>query len=229
MALTPQDGAQPRDQFPGIIGFGEIIIGAHLQANDPVNIASLRGEHQNGDFASGTYPAQDLDTALEWSEDYLLDRAAGGRADLTLLPLEQIDFFEGLPAEEMIELEKVLTRRNFARGQMLCREGDAGDRMWLIVKGSVSVRITTDAGEERRIAGLGRGTTVGEMALVESVPRSATIVADEDMVCYELSRAGFNTLLNDHPVLASRILSNLARELTRRLRRTSQDLRFSNM
>lgn len=173
--------------------------------------------------------SQDLDTALEWSEDYLLDRATDGRVDATLLPLDQIDFFEGLPAEEMEALEKVLTRRDFKRAQMLCREGDAGDRMWLIVKGSVSVRITTDAGEERRIAGLGRGTTVGEMALVESVPRSATIVADDDVVCYELSRGGFDMLLNDHPMLASRILGNLARELTRRLRRTSQDLRFSNL
>jgi MFS superfamily sulfate permease-like transporter len=173
--------------------------------------------------------SQDLDTALEWSEDYLLDRATYGHIDATLLPLDQIDFFEGLPAEEMTALEKVLTRREFKRTQTLCREGDAGDRMWLIVKGSVSVRITTDAGEERRIAGLGRGTTVGEMALVESVPRSATIVADDDVVCYELSRTGFDMLLNDHPMLASRILGNLARELTRRLRRTSQDLRFSGL
>lgn len=172
---------------------------------------------------------QDLDTALEWGETYLLDRAVGGYVDATILPIEHIDFFEGLPAGEMTELEKVLTRRDFKGGQTLCREGDAGDRMWLIVKGSVSVKITTDDGVEHRIAGLGRGTTVGEMSLVESVPRSATIVADEDMVCYELSRAGFDRLLSDHPMLASRILGNLARELARRLRRTSQDLRFSNL
>lgn len=173
---------------------------------------------------------QDLDTALEWSEDYLLGHYGGRRSDTSAtLPLEQIDFFDGLPATEMCELEKILVRRDFKRGETLCREGDAGDRMWLIVKGSVSVRITTETGEERRIAGLGRGTTVGEMALVESGPRSATIVADEEVACFELSRAGFDTLLNDHPVLASRILGNLAREFARRLRRTSQDLRISNL
>ena len=65
------------------------------------------------------------------------------------------------------------------------------------------------------------------MSLVESVPRSATIVADEDIFCYELPRDGFDTRLNEHPTLAARILGNLARELTRRLRRTSQDLRFT--
>lgn len=172
---------------------------------------------------------QDLDTALEWSEDYLLGHHAGGRPGAPPLPLEQTDFFHGLSADETAALEEVLSQRNFKRAEMLCREGDAGDRMWLILKGSVSVRITTETGEERRIAGLGRGTTVGEMALIESSPRSATIVADEEVVCYELSRAGFETLLNDHPMLASRILRNLAREFARRLRRTSQDLRISNL
>ncbi len=172
---------------------------------------------------------QDLDTALEWSEDYLLGHHTGGRPDAPPLPFDQTDFFHGLPADEMAELEKVLVRRDFKRAETLCREGDAGDRMWLILKGSVSVRITAESGEERRIASLGRGTTVGEMALIESGPRSATIVADEDVVCFELSRAGFETLLNDHPILASRILRNLALEFARRLRRTSQDLRFSNL
>lgn len=172
---------------------------------------------------------QDLDTALEWSENYLLGHHAGGRPDAPPLPFDQTDFFHGLPADEISELEKVLIRRDFKRTETLCREGDAGDRMWLILKGSVSVRITAETGEERRIAGLGRGTTVGEMALIESGPRSATIVADEDVVCFELSRAGFETLLNDHPMLASRILRNLALEFARRLRRTSQDLRFTNL
>jgi CRP-like cAMP-binding protein len=101
--------------------------------------------------------------------------------------------------------------------------------MWLILKGSVSVLLRTDGHHaRRRIAGLGRGTTVGEMALVESVPRSATIVADDEVVCYEFPRDGFDVILKKNPVLATRLLGNLARELTRRLRQTSQDLRVSH-
>jgi sulfate permease, SulP family len=177
---------------------------------------------------AGPPMTQDLDSALEWLEEELLDQFAGERARSELLTLEQIDFLDGISAGELDQLRKVLTLRKFDRGDVVCREGDAGDRMWLIMKGSVSVRLRTDGHHiSRRIAGLGRGTTVGEMALVESVPRSATIVADEDVVSYELLRDSFNVVLKEHPMLGAKLLGNLARELTRRLRQTTQDLRFA--
>ncbi|CAN5185155.1 hypothetical protein BH11PSE4_BH11PSE4_38680 [soil metagenome] len=168
----------------------------------------------------------DLDSALEWMEQRVLDRSAGGRGQTDLLALEQIDFLNAVSADDMRELVDVMTLREFTRGDTLCREGDAGDRMWLILKGSISVMLRTDGHHDRRrIAGLGRGTTVGEMSLVESASRSATIVADDDVVCYELPRDGFDLILKRNPLLATKLLGNLARELTRRLRQTSQDLR----
>jgi anti-anti-sigma regulatory factor len=185
----------------------------------------------NGIGHDATSPpmTQDLDSALEWMEQTMLDRSAARQGQADELALEQIDFLDGVSANEMTELTAVMTRREFACGDTICREGDAGDRMWLILKGSVSVLLRTDGHHERRrIAGLGRGTTVGEMALVESVPRSATIVADDEVVCYEFPRDGFDVILKKNPVLATRLLGNLARELTRRLRQTSQDLRVSH-
>lgn len=177
---------------------------------------------------SSTDMTQDLDSAIEQTEEISLDRAASGRARDEKLSLHQIDFLDGASDDELKQLIGVMTEREFSRGDIVCSEGDPGDRMWLIVKGSVSVRlrIVRDA-STRRIAGLGRGTTVGEMALVESVPRSATIVADEDVTCYELPRETFDVLLKDHPALATKLLGNLAREMARRLRQTSQDLRFA--
>jgi CRP-like cAMP-binding protein len=98
--------------------------------------------------------------------------------------------------------------------------------MWLLAKGSVSVRlISADGHLNLRLASLSRGTTIGEMALVEQARRSATIVADEHVVCYELLRDGYARLLSEHPVIATKLLTNLSRELARRLRRTSEDLR----
>jgi CRP-like cAMP-binding protein len=85
--------------------------------------------------------------------------------------------------------------------------------------------MSADGRQNIRIASLARGTTIVEMALVGSVRRSATIVADEGVVCYELPLEGFARMLAEHPVIATRILRNLARELSRRLRRTSEDLR----
>ena len=98
--------------------------------------------------------------------------------------------------------------------------------MWLLAKGSVSVRLESGDGREgRRVSSLARGTTFGEMVLLESGRRSATIVADEPVACYELSRESFTKMLAEHPVIATKLLSNLARELTRRLRQTSEELR----
>ncbi|MGH9806952.1 MAG: cyclic nucleotide-binding domain-containing protein, partial [Terriglobia bacterium] len=85
----------------------------------------------------------------------------------------------------------------------------------------------TDSRGSRRITSLGRGTIFGEMALIEGARRSATIVADEDVVCYQLSGDDFNVMLRDKPDIAAKIMRNTARELVRRLRQTSEDLRHA--
>jgi sulfate permease, SulP family len=168
----------------------------------------------------------DLDAALEWMEEKCLLLHADKRARADVLDLRDIDFLAGIDDQNLERLGCFLTRRDFAEGDTICREGEEGDRMWLLAKGSVSVRILLSNGRGyRRITSLARGTTLGEMALVESARRSATVVADEPVTCYELQRDGFDKILVEHPQLATRLLSNLSRELARRLRKTSDDLR----
>jgi CRP-like cAMP-binding protein len=160
----------------------------------------------------------DLDSALEWMEEQSLLLNAARRS--------HADFLAGIEQDDLERLNKVLTRRDFEPGEIICSEGDEGDRMWLLAKGSVSVRLTLGAGRQSmRIASLARGTAIGEMSLIDSARRSATIVADEQVVCYELLRDNFAMMLSDFPTIATKLLSNLARELSRRLRLTSEDLR----
>lgn len=168
----------------------------------------------------------DLDAALEWMEERSLEWHVERRDSAEVLELHNIDFLSGLTNDELQWLTQVLTKCEFESGDIICREGDEGDRMWLLAKGSVSVRlISPDGRMNLRIASLSRGTTVGEMALVDQARRSATIVADEHVIAYELPGDGFARLLSERPVIASKLLVNLSRELARRLRRTSQDLR----
>lgn len=169
---------------------------------------------------------QDLDSALEWMEEKSLLLNADKRSRADVLALGEMEFLAGIEEQDLNRLSDVLTRRDFAQGEIICREGDSGDRMWLLAKGSVSVRLTLGGGRENiRIASLARGTVIGEMCLIETARRSATIVADEQVVCYELLREDFAMMLNNHPAIATKLLSNLARELSRRLRLTSEDLR----
>ncbi|MFZ0606279.1 MAG: SulP family inorganic anion transporter [Xanthobacteraceae bacterium] len=168
----------------------------------------------------------DLDAALEWMEEKTLLLHAHKRVRADVLELRDIDFLAGIDEVDLDRLGAFLARRDFSPGETICSEGEEGDRLWLLAKGSVSVRLSLGDGKGyRRITSLARGTTLGEMALVESARRSATVVADEPVICYELRREDFDRLLAEHPQLATKLLANLSRELARRLRKTSDDLR----
>ncbi|HJQ62103.1 MAG TPA: cyclic nucleotide-binding domain-containing protein, partial [Burkholderiales bacterium] len=64
----------------------------------------------------------------------------------------------------------------------------------------------------------------GEIALLDQEARSATIEADEDLVCYVLDHAAFDRLAHEHPSAAIKIVSNLGRELGARLRRANRTI-----
>jgi CRP-like cAMP-binding protein len=65
----------------------------------------------------------------------------------------------------------------------------------------------------------------GELALLDAGPRSATVIADDDVVCYVLSEKQFVTLAKDAPAVAVKLLAGLGRELSGRLRRANRTIR----
>jgi MFS superfamily sulfate permease-like transporter len=187
--------------------------------------------HQNAVSAAvgtGKTPSlfPDLDSALEWSEERDLATHDRGGAQSGAIELAQHDFLRGLSGDDCQVLASLLQKKAFAKGTLLATEGEAGDRMWLIGKGSVDIRLqVSDARGSRRIASLATGTTVGEMALVENAARSASIIAAENVECWVLDRATYETIMRDHPQIGTRLLTNLFREMANRLRNTSDQLR----
>ncbi len=186
-------------------------------------IGDLKGDERN----FGPLIMPDQDSAVEWMEEEALRRHEVGRGRLESLPLEQLDFTQGLDEDEMALLRSRLVPREFAPGEVVCAEGEDADRLWLLARGSVSVRLKSPDGGSRRIASLAMGTVVGEMALLGTGRRSASVVADDDVFAYELAEAEFRALLDEYPRIASKILANLAREMARRVRVTSEYLRFA--
>jgi MFS superfamily sulfate permease-like transporter len=187
--------------------------------------------HQNAVSAAagtGKTPSLfiDLDSALEWSEERDLAIHDRGSSQSGVIELEQHNFLRGLGSDDCQVLASLLQKKAFAKGTLLAAEGEAGDRMWLIGKGSVDIRLRVeDARGSRRIASLATGTTVGEMALIEDGARSASIVAAEDVECWELDRATYETIMRDHSHIGTQLLTNLFREMANRLRNTSDQLR----
>ena len=116
------------------------------------------------------------------------------------------------------------TSRDFARGDVILREGEPGEHFHLIESGRVSLHVATLTGETAMLSLLRAGQAFGELALVGDRPRTATVVALEQVRILAMSRAVFDELRRDHPVvdrmlveiLASRV-DRLSRELTEAL------------
>ena len=92
-----------------------------------------------------------------------------------------------------------MRRRRFARGEVIFHEGDPGDALHHIVKGHVSVRVSTPRGEQAILRVLGPDDVVGEFALVSPGPRSATVTALEPTETMMLDRQAFAALREQRP------------------------------
>lgn len=167
----------------------------------------------------------DLDRALEWTEDQLLERDRF--KDAPELNPRDMALFAGLDEHEMSTLCSMLQRQELAHGDVVFREGDAGDRIYLIARGSVSIKLQlTDQSRARRLATFVPGVFFGEMAMLEGERRSADAFAKgERVVLYTLGAEEVARIVREYPGLGVKLYRNLGRELATRLRMTSGALR----
>lgn len=167
----------------------------------------------------------DLDRALEWTEDQLLERDRF--EDSPELNPRDMALLAGLDEHEIITLCSMLQRQELAHGDVVFREGDAGDRIYLIARGSVSIKLQlTDQNRARRLATFVPGVFFGEMAMLEGERRSADAFAKgESVVLYTLGAEEVARIVREYPQLGVKLYRNLGRELATRLRVTSGALR----
>ena len=120
--------------------------------------------------------------------------------------LAKIPLFKECTKKELQAVSRLVTPINVKAGKVLTKEGDAGREFMIIATGSASVRR-----KGRKIATLGPGDFFGELALLAGVPRTATVIAESDMIVEALNRAEFATLLDESPSIARKVLSAVAR------------------
>ena len=156
----------------------------------------------------------DADRAIEAAEIALLHEEGSDLAGLAV-PLAQNTLFEGVPEEDLARLLPRLAPRRLAAGERLFGEGDAGDAIYLLTEGSVSM---LDRSGGQRFVSFSPGMCFGETAVLDGRGRTADARADEASTAYELPATLLQELQREQPVLAAGIYRNLALHLSERLR-----------
>jgi len=136
--------------------------------------------------------------------------------------------FQGMAEEETEALTSRLTEIDLTRGDVLFREGEQGDRLYIVGSGKIKLGRRAADGRENLLAILGPGEMLGELTLFDPGSRTATATAVADTTVYELNHADLTEWINSHPKVAMHLLNALAG----RLRHTNDvmgDLVFSDV
>lgn len=106
-------------------------------------------------------------------------------------------------------------------GAVIFRQGDPGEFLCVISQGRADIIKKDTSHNEKIIASLGPGNTIGEMALIDGEPRSALVVAHTPVLMLVLTRLNFELLADQHPRLWGKLVIRIGRILSKRLRLTS--------
>ena len=109
--------------------------------------------------------------------------------------LKEIPLFAELKEEDLTELCRHIKLRRFMKNSPIVRQGDAGDNFYTIVSGKAKIVVTGNNGAEKILGTLSTGDSFGETALIETGPRTASIITLTQTAVFEISREGFEKFL----------------------------------
>lgn len=136
--------------------------------------------------------------------------------------------FASLDADSLARLAAVSSQRTYPRGQYLWYQGDPGDRLFVIGSGLVKVVLASSSGDEMLLATLGAFEAIGELAVLDGAPRSASVIAVEPTTVVILERETLFELFRQHPAMLDALLRSLG-ALIRRLTEQTGDLVFLDL
>ncbi len=142
--------------------------------------------------------------------------------------LSRAPLFSALDDDAAAALRASMTQVTLERGDVLFREGDSGDALYVITDGKIKLGRSAPDGRENILAILGPGEMFGELSLFDPMPRTATAIAVVDSTLMSLGHEDLDSLLTGRPAVAESMLAALAQ----RLRRTNEslaDLVFSDV
>lgn len=130
-----------------------------------------------------------------------------------VLFLKSVDLFKEIPGEDLAQIAQIADEVEFDVGQTIFKEGDLGEALYLILEGKVRIHRG-----EQTLAEIGEKECFGEMSILDSEPRSATVTALSDLVAIKIQREDFGEILASKSEIARGIIT----VLTSRLRKANK-------
>jgi CRP/FNR family transcriptional regulator len=134
--------------------------------------------------------------------------------------LETIPLFKGLSRRELQALSAGARERTFAPGETMVRQGDTGAGLFVVLDGKVRV-FQQASGGTRELGTFGKGAVLGEVALLDDLPRSATMVAMEPTTALLIPVWDFRATLRENPDISIKLLAVLSQRLRQSEQRTT--------
>jgi len=131
----------------------------------------------------------------------------------------------GMDDADLTRLALVCEERHMAEGMTVFIENMAGEALFLIRKGTIRISKMFAEGDEQQLVVLGPAELLGEMAVIDGLPRTATARVVENADLVSLKKKDFETLCEDHPALALKLVLNIVRVFSRRVRDSNDEYR----
>jgi len=138
--------------------------------------------------------------------------------------LISLPIFDSFDVNELSILAKHMSFIHLQLGEHLFVEGDQGTFMGFVVSGILEVQKKAETGQNITLARLTKGSSIGEMALIDRSPRSATVIAKQPTTMVTLTEKGFDLLADKYPPIGIKVIKKVARLLSLNMRRTTSKL-----
>lgn len=122
--------------------------------------------------------------------------------------LADIEFFVGFNSDEARRVAELCEEVRYTAGSVVVDQGDPGTDCYVVVAGSASVYVNGEY-----VATVGPGTMIGEMALLDHRPRTATVVADSELTLLRFDSVAFSKMLDEMPKASERVMEILRSRL----------------
>lgn len=167
------------------------------------------------------------DAALECCENNLIYSFIEKKSVTDKVSLSDQPVLKDFNDEELQYIKNLMNKRSFSKNEAIVSEGDKSDALYFITVGEANISMLNAKNNGRkRVATLSAGMSFGEMSIIDKKDRSATVIAESDLECYELVFNHFDKhICSERPDIKIKLLTNIAVDLSNKLRKVNQEIR----